>query len=103
MSKLTDAGIEHRISGHDFVRAMMLAGFRFARALDHHVVMVKGSTKLRVPHQPQLDEETILELLQAASVTLPRLATLLHRLGSRDTWPAHEEVAVASASPWRNR
>ncbi|HEY3821925.1 MAG TPA: hypothetical protein VGL81_32385 [Polyangiaceae bacterium] len=103
MGQLSDEGIEQRISGHDFVRAMMLAGFRFVRAMDRHVLIAKGGTRLLVPQPGVLDEETILALLREASLAVPDFATLLNRLGSRDTWLAQSEAEIANGSPWRLR
>jgi CheY-like chemotaxis protein len=75
----------HRISGYDFVRAMLLGGYRITGTKDGYAVLVKDGLELLVPQHDALDDEVILELLERADLLPSRFVTLSRRLGSRDT------------------
>jgi CheY-like chemotaxis protein len=76
---------EHRISGYDFVRALLLGGYRITRTTGGYAVLVKDATELWVPQKDALDDDVILALLERADLLPSRFVTLSHRLGSRDT------------------
>jgi len=84
--------VDHRVSGYDFARAMMLAGFRMVGRSRGHVVMERDARAVQVPQCDVLTEDAIASLLQKAGVLPAQFVTLLNRLGSRDTWPEHSEV-----------
>ena len=87
---------EYRITGHDFVRAMLLAGYRQVRTTPMgDVVLVNGNVELAVPKREHLDEATIAALLETARMLPLTLVSLLNRLGSRDTMPEQSEVVGA--------
>ncbi len=90
--------VEHKVSGYDFVRAMLLAGFRVVGSALGHVHMEKNDRELLVPQQPVLDENTIVALLDEAKVLPLEFVVLLNRLGSRDTWPEQREIDADVAS-----
>ena len=83
------AEFDYRISGHDFVRAMMLVGYRHVRTTaSGQVIMINDmKPELVVPKREYLDEATILPLLEIAGMLPLQLVALLNRLGSRDTMP----------------
>jgi CheY-like chemotaxis protein len=78
---------EHRVSGYDFLRALLLAGYRLVGKNDGHAFLAKEEIQLSVPQVEALPEDTMLALLQAAKIPPSHMRTLLNRLGSRDTWP----------------
>jgi CheY-like chemotaxis protein len=78
--------VEHRVSGHDFVRAMLLAGYRFIGTTMGHALLAKGDKEVLVPHSEELADGVILALLQRAEMPPLQFIALLNRLGSRDTW-----------------
>jgi hypothetical protein len=92
---------EHRISSYDFVRAMLLAGYRLIGTTMGHAVLAKGEAQLLVPQRDELPEETILALLQSADVLPLQFVTFLNRLGSRDTWPEQGEVLDTGSTSTR--
>ena len=85
---------EHRISGHDFVRAMLVAGYRLIGATGGRALLSKGEVELWVPQRAELPEEETLALLAKADMQPLRLVALLNRLESRDTWPAQGDGDV---------
>jgi hypothetical protein len=85
---------EHKISGYDFVRAMLLVGYRLVGTTMGRAVLVKDDRRLHVPQEPALPEDLVLDLLREGGVTPLQFITLLNRLGSRDTWPEQTEVVA---------
>jgi len=77
--------LEHRVSSYDFVRAMLLAGFRLTGTTMGYALIEKGDVRVFVPRSPVLPEHQIEHLLGEANVLPPLFMSLLHRLGSRDT------------------
>ena len=90
---------EHRISGYDFVRAMLLGGYRITGTTGGYTVLVKDGTELWVPQQDALDDEVILALLERADMLPLRFVTLSRRLGSRDTLPDPGESSDSATGP----
>jgi CheY-like chemotaxis protein len=90
---------EHRISGYDFVRAMLLGGYRITGTTGGYTILVKDGTELWVPQQDALDDEVILALLERADMLPLRFVTLSHRLGSRDTLPDPGESFDSATGP----
>ena len=84
----------HRISGYDFVRAMLLHGFRLIGTTGGRALITKGNVEIWVRQVPELGEEEITAHVLAAGLSPIRFMTLLNRLGSRDTWS--EQGAVES-------
>lgn len=82
----------HRISDYDFIRAMLLAGFRLTGTTMGSAVLEKGPIKLFVPQAEVLGEQLLDALLRDAHVLHAQFATLLNRLGSRDTIPRRREA-----------
>jgi CheY-like chemotaxis protein len=78
---------EHRVSGYDFVRALLLAGYRVVGKNEGHAFLAREEIELSVPQVEALSEQTMLALLETAKIPPVHMRTLLHRLGSRDTWP----------------
>ena len=93
--------IEHRVSGYDFVRAILLAGYRLVGTTAGHAVMAKANRELFVPQRDNLEDDVILSLLEQADVQLPHFVALLHRLGSRDTFPEQSEVVPITRAATR--
>ncbi len=87
--------IEHRVSGYDFVRAMLLVGYRLIGTTLGHALLEKGGVELLVPQRDDLGEDVIVSLLQKASILPLQFIALLNRLGSRDTWPEQGEILPA--------
>ena len=85
---------EHRISGYDFVRAMVFAGYRLLGTTMGHSLLEKGDVELVVPQRGELTDDELTELLEAAGVPPLQLVTLLNRLGSRDTLPSAQAAAA---------
>ena len=85
---------EHRISGYDFVRAMVFAGYRLLGTTMGHSLLERGDVELVVPQRGELSDEELTELLDAAGVPPLQLGTLLNRLGSRDTLPSAQAAAA---------
>ena len=79
----------HRVSDYDFIRAMLLAGFRLTGTTMGSAVLEKGPIKLFVPQAEVLGEQLLEALLRDANVLQAHFTTLLNRLGSRDTIPGH--------------
>lgn len=84
--------LEHHVSGYDFVRAMLLAGWRIVGTTLGRVIMTKEGREIVVPQLEVLPDDRILHLLERAAIPPLQFVTLLHRLGSRDTWPDPEEA-----------
>jgi hypothetical protein len=57
--------------------------------------MEKHGREVVVPQCEVLSDESILYLLKTADIAPLYFITLLHRLGSRDTWPDPEESRPA--------
>lgn len=94
----------HRISGYDFVRAMLLHGFRLIGTTGGRALMTKGNVEIWVRQGPELGEEEITELVRSAGLTPIRFISLLNRLGSRDTWSEQGAVeSLISAPPTATR
>jgi hypothetical protein len=89
---------EYRISGHDFVRAMQLAGYRFVCTTPEHAVLKNDRTQLLVPKRDHLEEPVVLALLETAGMLPLQLVSLLNRLGSRDTVPEQSELQATKSS-----
>jgi hypothetical protein len=87
--------VEHRVASYDFVRAMLLAGYRLVGTTLGHAVLEKGDQVLLVPQRDELPEDLIVALLQKADVQPMHFVALLNRLGSRDTWPEQGELLPA--------
>jgi hypothetical protein len=69
-----------RISGHDFVRAMMHEGYRRIGTNRSRAVLAKGFSTLIVPEDEDLSDEMLGALLSAAKVDRPRFTELLQRI-----------------------
>ncbi len=89
---------EYRISGHDFVRAMLLAGYRFVHSTPGGVVLRNDRTQLLVPKREQLEEPVVLALLATAGMPPLQLVNLLNRLGSRDTVPEQSKASTTKSN-----
>jgi len=89
----------HRVSAYDFVRAMLLAGFRLTRSADGFAVLEKNDVRLFVPQVEVMKEEVIESLLLHGNVPGHLFMMYLNRLGSRDTVP--EQSEVVSSNPGR--
>ncbi len=85
---------EHRITGYDFVRALLLHGYRVAGGELGHAVIRKDETLLAVP-QRQLDDGEIVSLLERAGVLPLQFLILLDRTAAgRETLPDPTEIAA---------
>lgn len=80
--------VPHRVSGYDFVRALLLAGYGQVGTTMGHTLLERGERDVLVPQKDELPEDLILSLLEKADVRPLEFVQLLHRLGSRDTMPA---------------
>lgn len=87
---------EHRITGYDFVRALLLHGYRVAGGELGHAVIRKGETQLAVP-QRQLDDGEIVSLLDLAGILPLQFLLLLDRIAGRETLPDAAEIAADRA------
>lgn len=89
--------LDHRISGYDFVRAMLLAGFRLTRSSMGYAIVEKDGVRLYVPQGQAMSEREIEVLLRQGNVPEHLFMMYLHRLGSRDTVPEQSEVEASDA------
>jgi transcriptional regulator of NAD metabolism len=86
---------EHRITGHDVVRALLLAGYRLAGGEMGHAIVGRGETLLAVP-QRQLQDGEIVSLLDSAGILPLEFLVLLNRMASRETLPDPAEAATTA-------
>jgi hypothetical protein len=82
--------IGHRVSGYDFMRAMLLAGYRFVGTTMGNALLTKDDREILIPQRHDLTEEMVILLLAKANVGPLQFVALLNRLGSRDTWAEGE-------------
>lgn len=87
---------EHRITGNDVVRALLLAGYRLAGGEMGHTIIGRGETVLAVP-QRQLQEGEILALLERAGILPLEFLMLLNRMACRETLPDPTELEAPPA------
>lgn len=86
---------EHRITGHDVVRALLLAGYRLAGGEMGHAIIGRGETSIAVP-QRQLQDSEIVSLLERAGILPLEFLMLLNRIAGCDVPPELAEVAPAA-------
>jgi hypothetical protein len=89
---------ERRISAHDFVRAMLLAGYRLVgTTATGRTLLTKDDVELWVAQRDELPEGVILTLLDQARMTPLFFVTLLERLGGRSSRPPPSEASSPPA------
>ncbi len=93
MGLAPDTNTPERVSGHDFVRAMLLAGYRLVgTTATGRTLLARDDVELWVAQRDELPEALILALLERAQMTPLFFVTLLERLG-RSSRPEPGEVS----------
>jgi hypothetical protein len=72
--------VEQGVSGSDFVRAMIVAGFRLGDVITGYTCIQKGDLELVVPQLDLLPEEQILVLLERAHMQPVHFVVLVGHL-----------------------
>jgi hypothetical protein len=90
--------LDQQVTSQDFIRAMMLVGFRMTGSAAGHVLLERADAELFVPQTPEIPPSVVLRLLEKANVAPLYFDVLLRRLQDRDTWPDVEETGHTAES-----
>jgi hypothetical protein len=71
------------VSGEECIAALVASGWRVAERRDGASRLVRGQDVLVIPHDPLLDANWLMALLEAARIGTPAFLDALDRAGAR--------------------